>query len=154
MLTKVKIFFEQHFSVAAESADKEHDLRLAAATLCVEVMRADYEVQPEELESALSSLRESFNLTAEEAKELLDLAESSADQASSLHPFTSLINAEYSLQQKTDVVEMLWRVAFSDQEKDKYEEHVVRKVAELLYLPHQNFIQARHRAEAAILSQD
>jgi len=151
MLTKVKIFFDQHFSGVTEPADKEHDLRLAAATLCVEVMRADYEVQSEEIETALSSLRESFDLTAEEAEELLDLAESSADQAFSLHPFTSLINAEYSLQQKTEVVEMLWRVALSDQEKDKYEEHMVRKVAELLYVPHKDFIQARHRAEAMIL---
>ncbi len=153
MLSKVKTFLSQHFPGESESNDTEHELRLAAATLCVEVMRADYEVVPRELESTLLSLRTLFNLTADEAKELLDLAQSSADQASSLHPFTSLINAEYSLAQKTAIVEMLWRVAFADKEKDKYEEHVVRKVAELLYLPHQNFIQARHRAEAEVLHQ-
>ena len=153
MLSKVKTFLSQHFAGEAESKDTEHELRLAAATLCVEVMRADYEVRPQELESTLSSLRKLFDLTVGEAKELLDLAQSSADHASSLHPFTSLINAEYSLAQKTAVVEMLWRVAFADQDKDKYEEHVARKVAELLYLPHQEFIQARHRAEADTLSQ-
>ncbi|MBN4069177.1 TerB family tellurite resistance protein [Beggiatoa alba] len=151
MLSKVKAFFNQRLSVDVESTDKSHELRLAAATLCIEVMRADYQVNPEELKATLLSLQDIFYLTAGEAKELLDLAEISADEATSLHPFTSLINAEYSLQQKIDVVEMLWRVTFSDNDKDKYEEHLVRQVADLLYVPHQNFIQARHRAEAAML---
>ncbi|MBL4851291.1 MAG: TerB family tellurite resistance protein [Gammaproteobacteria bacterium] len=152
MLSKVKTFFNQHFSVVVEATiDKEHERRLAAATLCVEVMRADYQVNSEELKSILLSLQDSFDLTAEEAKELLGLAEVSADEATSLYPFTRLINAEYSLPQKIDVVEMLWRVALSDNDKDKYEEHLVRQVADLLYVPHQDFIQARHRAEAAML---
>jgi len=150
MLSKVKTFFNQHFSVASDSVDKEHELRLAAATLCVEVMRADYEIASEELKSILMSLQATFQLTVDEAKELLGLAETLADEASSLHPFTSLINAEYTLQKKVEVVEMLWRVALSDSDKDKYEEKVVRQVAELLYVPHRDFVQARHRAEAAI----
>lgn len=150
MLSKVKTFFNQHFAVETELVDSQHELRLAAATLCVEVMRADYEVDEEETKVILLSLQEEFDLTALEAKELFDMAETSADEASSLHPFTSLINSEYTLQQKIDVIEMLWRVVFSDGDKDKYEEHVVRQVAELLYVPHKDFIQARHRAEAAL----
>lgn len=148
MLNKVKGFFKQHLSENDDTLDKEHELRLAAATLCVEVMRADYQVEDAELQSILSSLQRHFELEESEAKELLALAESEADNAASLHPFTSLINAEYSLEEKIDVVEILWRVALADEDKDKYEEHLVRKVSELLYVPHSDFIQARHRAEA------
>ena len=147
MLSKVKGFFNQHLSGKEDSPNKAHKLRLAAATLCVEVMRADYRVEESELQSILTSLRRHFSLGEDEAKELLLLAESEADSMASLHPFTSLIKAEYSLQEKIEVVEMLWRVALADQDKDKYEEHLVRKVAELLYVPHSGFIQARHRAE-------
>ena len=147
MLNKVKTFFNQHFSAETELKNNQHELRLAAATLCVEVMRADYEVDAEEAKVILSSLQKSFDLTVDEAKELFDMAETAADEASSLHPFTSLINSEYTLQQKIDVIEMLWRVVFSDGNKDKYEEHVVRQVAKLLYIPHKDFVQAWHRVE-------
>ncbi len=149
MLSKVKGFFKQHLAETSDSMDKSHEIRLAAATLCVEVMRADYQVEESELQSILSSLRRHFDLDESEARDLLALAEAEADTAASLHPFTSLINAEYSLHEKIEVVEMLWRVALADQDKDKYEEHLVRKVAELLYVPHSDFIQARHRAEGS-----
>lgn len=149
MLSKLKAFFEQHVTDAADQSDKTHALRLAAAALCVEVMRADYEIKPSERQLIQSSLQQSFDLDEVEARELISLAESEVDSAACLHPFTSMINAEYSLQQKVELIEILWRVALVDDNKDKYEEHLVRKVAELLYVPHSEFVQARHRAETS-----
>lgn len=149
MFSRVKAFFQTHFGAAEQDEQgKAHELRLAAATLCVEVMRADYAIEEAELREAIALFRAAFALDETEARDLLLLAEDSANDAASLHPFTSLLNAEYSLEQKISVVEMLWRIVLADNDKDKYEEHLVRKVAELLYLPHTAFIQARHRAEA------
>ncbi len=147
MLNKVKAFFSSQLSGSDEVIDATHERQLAAATLCVEVMRADYQVDQSEIASVLLSLRQQFGLNEQEAKDLLALAESKADGAASLHPFTSLINAEYTLEEKIELVEILWRVVLADNEKDKYEEHLVRKIAELLYVPHTAFVQARHRAE-------
>jgi uncharacterized tellurite resistance protein B-like protein len=41
------------------------------------------------------------------------------------------------------LVENMWRVAFSDQKLDKYEEALIRKVADLIYVSHQDFIKTK-----------
>ena len=56
------------------------------------------------------------------------------------------INKHYSREQKTELLEQLWRVAFADGKLDKYEEHLVRKLAELLHVPHTRFVATKHRA--------
>ena len=91
---------------------------------------------------------EKFGLSEEETRKLVQLAELEADRATSYYEFTSLINNTFTLDKKIKVVEMMWCVAFADNEMEKYEEHFVRKIAELLYVPHQDFIAAKLRAQA------
>ena len=86
-----------------------------------------------------------MQLTSEESEELLNLAAQQVDNAACLHEFTSLINQSFSKKKKTLIVEMLWRAALADRELNKYEEHLVRKVADLLHVSHKDFIRAKHR---------
>ena len=150
MLTLIQKFFQNHIEAVATEPSveaKDHAYRLATAALLIEMSRADVEVKSDEEHAIVQAIKQAFDLTDEDARELIELAATAADQATSLFEFTRLINANFNDQQKEHIVELLWRVAFADGELDKYEEHLVRKVADLIYVPHQRFIRAKHRAK-------
>jgi uncharacterized tellurite resistance protein B-like protein len=145
----IQRFFERYIKVEAESPDRhEHALQLATAALLVEMTRADSDVGRAEVETVLRELATVFTLTPEETRELADLAQREVDHSTSLYQFTSLINRHFSPESKSEVIEMMWRVALADGKLDKYEEYLVRKVADLLYVPHRDFIKAKHRVQA------
>jgi uncharacterized tellurite resistance protein B-like protein len=149
MLRAIKKFFDNYLSSEAEPAkrDQEHAARLASAALLIEISRADDEIREQELNAIVRALRSKFGLSPEETEALIKLAEEEATQATSYYEFTSLINREFSYERKVYLVELLWSVAVADQELEKYEEHAVRKLAELLYVSHTDFIAAKHRAQ-------
>lgn len=122
------------------------DLRLAAAVLMVEVGLADSAIDGAERVVMEHTLRESFKLSPEEAGAIIRLAEQEADHAVSLQEFTSLLNKSLNTGEKRQLVEILWRVAFADKVVDKYEEYNIRKIADLLYVTHRDYIRAKHLA--------
>jgi len=149
MLQAIKQFFEQHIAIAdsgSNAISKEHSLQLATAALLFEMMRMDEEIHEQEQSLLKSLISQKFTLTDEETEQLIQLAEQEAKQAIDYHSFTSLINAHFSAKEKIDIVEHLWQVAYADGHIDKYEDHLVRKIAELIYVPHSAFIAAKHRA--------
>ena len=99
------------------------------------------------LAAPLELLEAQFALTGPELDALLEEAEADADRLVSLQHITRLLNEHYDHAMKVRVVEMMWQMVFADGDKDHYEEHLIRQVAELLYLSHGEFIQARHKAE-------
>ena len=129
--------------------DMQHALRVATAVLLVEVARADFIVQPEEQAQLRRLLEREFELSGEELDALMEEAEADADRLVSLQHVTRLINEHYDHPMKVRIVEMMWRLVYADGNKDHYEEHLIRQVAELLYVSHPEFIQARHKAEEA-----
>ncbi len=151
MLKAIQDFFREHIDPGAGGgtpAGDEHAVTLATVALLVEMTQADFDVAEVEQAEVVDSVRRLFELPDEEMDALLELAEQEVREGVSLHQFTSLINSAFDRGQKIRVVEMMWRVAYADGRVDKYEEHLVRKVADLLYVPHSAFIQARHRVEA------
>lgn len=147
MLQAIRDFVERQILVpaSAQSHDPEHSLRLATAALLVEMARQDEVVYKREREAAATALRDHFGLTMEEVTTLYALAEAEANEAIDYYQFTTLLKERLSYEQKEQVVELLWRVAAADGHIDRYEEHMVRRIAELLYLPHSSFIRAKHR---------
>ena len=127
--------------------DLEHSLQVATAVLLVEVTRADFIVQAEERARLRQLLEQQFSLPGDQLDALLDEAESRADRLVSIQHITRLLNEHYDHPTKVRIVEMMWQLVYADGEKDRYEEHLIRQVAELLYLSHSEFIQARLRAE-------
>jgi len=125
--------------------DRDHGLRLATATLLVEIVRADYEEELVEGEAVFVQLREFFSLSEEETALLIQEAEREADHAVSLQEFTRALHEQLSIGEKHSVIEMLWRVALADSKLDKHEDSLIRKVAELLYVPHNDLIRIRNR---------
>lgn len=150
MLRVIQRFFDTHIAELCRDPDpreREHGHRLAAAALLIEMTRADHEVKAIEREAVERAIDKAFGLPGEETRELVALAELEADQATSLYEFTQLINQHFADADKAHMVELLWEVAYADGELDKYEEHLVRKVADLIHVPHRTFIRAKHRAK-------
>ena len=150
----MKILIEMLFrSVEVETTevDRERLLQIATATLLLEVINADFEVQQSEMDKLQDLLGSQFQLGSEELAQLLVEAKLEADHMVSLQHITRQLNEQFSEQEKTRVIEMMWEMVFADGNLDHYEEHLIRQVAELLYLPHSAFIKARHKAEPPVM---
>jgi uncharacterized tellurite resistance protein B-like protein len=148
MILKIQRFFEQHLLVRPQdsAADPGRALQIACAALLIEMTRADHKITDVEVESLKRILRQHFSLQAGEEDKLIELAEQERDNATDYYQFTSLINQHYSQQQKRQLVTRLWQLANADDHIDKFEEHLVRKLADLLHVPHAAFIRSKLKA--------
>jgi uncharacterized tellurite resistance protein B-like protein len=149
MLNAIREFFERHVDAPAARGDERHTIEVATAALLVEVVRLDHEVGPAERNAVLRAVHAKFGLSGEEAATLVRLAEEEARQATDYYQFTSLINRRFTPEQKERVIEHMWRVAYADAELSAYEQHTIRKIADLLYVPHSAYIAAKLRARDA-----
>lgn len=129
----------------ASAGDREHSLRVATALLLVEVARADFNDDLTEIDTVFELLRRHFDLTEAETRLLVEEARREADHAVELQAFTRRLHQAVDTAEKERIVEMLWRVALADRHLDKHEDHLVRRVAELLYVPHRDVIRIRNR---------
>jgi uncharacterized tellurite resistance protein B-like protein len=147
MLTKLQKFFDLYLNkdIKAE-IPLQRRLQMASAALMVEMLHVDEQVTTEEDEKLRLLLEQRFNLDSSEIESLIDLAHNEKHEATDYYQFTSLLNEHYSQQQKIDLVEDLWQLAYADHELDKYEEHLLRRLAELLHVPHQDYIRTKHKA--------
>jgi uncharacterized tellurite resistance protein B-like protein len=128
--------------------DHEQAVRTATVALLVEVARADFGVEDAEREMILRIIKRHYAVTEQQARQIADEAESHADDATCLHPLTRLITSQCSLDERVEIVRLLWEVSFADGHVDKHEEHLIRKVADLLYVPHNRFIKAKLEGDA------
>lgn len=150
MLRKLTALFDTAFARDnADPATREHALRVATALLLIEVGRADYADDLAEGATMLASLKQFFALDDAAAALLLEEARSTADRAVELQQFTRRLHEQLSAAEKLRVVEMLWQVALADSRLDKHEDHLVRRIAELMYVSHSDLIRIRNRVRGA-----
>lgn len=146
MLNKIRDFFTTELA-REENESLSHDqCQLATAALLIEVASADRNFDPQELEALKKVLARKFELDDQQLEELTALAQSEKEQATSLYQFTQLINQECRPDEKYYLMKAMWEVAYADGNLDKYEEHLIRKVADLIYVPHNEFIRAKLEA--------
>jgi uncharacterized tellurite resistance protein B-like protein len=147
MLSKLTTLFDRAFAATPgdDSAARAQGLRVATALLLIEVARADYADNLAENDTMLAGLRQFFALDEDETALLLAEASRTADHAVELQQFTRRLHEQLSHAEKLRVVEMLWQVALADLKLDKLEDYTVRKIAELLYVPHSDLIRIRNR---------
>ena len=144
LLQKLKELLGRESTTVSEVEHRA--LELACAALMFEVARADFSVETIEQDAVTSLLTEQFNLSADEVFTITEAAVEQADAATCLFEFTRTLNELASAEQKRDLLAMMWRVAMADDALSRYEEHVIRKVADLLYVPHGDFIAAKQSA--------
>ncbi len=146
MLRKLRRFYDTYLSNDnAAAQDPEQVTRLATAALLMEMARMDENIAPNERRRVTQVLQSFFQLSTQESAALQELAEQTAQEASSYHEFTAQLNKHFSQERKIKVIEYLWEVAYADDQLDKYEEHFVRKIADLLHVAHKDFIATKHR---------
>jgi uncharacterized tellurite resistance protein B-like protein len=131
----------------SDEAEDGEGFKLAVAALMVEVLRADHETDEAERRQVVESIGRQLGLGESDGRELLELAERRVDASHDLYQFTSQVNRVCNETEKLRLVEQLWRVASADSVIHKYEEHLIRRIADLLHVPHRAFIVAKLRAE-------
>jgi uncharacterized tellurite resistance protein B-like protein len=130
-------------------AQERRQLELAVAVLLHEARRADYAEDGEESGVAEAALVDIFGLERAEAAALLVEGRAKAESLTSLYAPLSVVKREFSLAERVRLIEHLWRVAFTDRNLHYYEDHYVRKIAHLLYVPNTDSMLARNRARGS-----
>ena len=151
MIEQIRQFFKANLVIDAGNSTPRDDrtLKLTTAALLIEVSLADFDMGPEEKASIINTLRSTFGLSALELDSLVKMAEQDVQQSTSLYQFTRLVNDFYDYEQKLSLISSMWQVAYADDNIDRYEEHLIRKVAELIYVTHPDFIRLKQTARAA-----
>jgi uncharacterized tellurite resistance protein B-like protein len=149
MWAKLKTLFEDINPDEGLRSDEDKK-RLASAALLVEVATIDDNFDQFEMHVLQKHLVEQYDLSAEFAQELCEHATNEHRKATSLFEFTSLINKHCTHDDKFDLVKAMWAVAFADGNIDKYEEYIIRRAAELIYVSHGDFVRAKHLARESI----
>ena len=151
MLNSIRQFFENKLVNKEEEPTSSSIAKtdLACAALLIEVINSDHKLEEQETQAFFSVLQNNLNIPGEDIDELVELAENQAKEATSLYEFTSLINSDYDYSQKVGLIENMWRIAFSDNNLDKYEDHLIRKISDLIYVSHSDFIRAKLKVRDA-----
>ncbi|MEO0443976.1 MAG: TerB family tellurite resistance protein [Pseudomonadota bacterium] len=121
----------------------ENQLHLATAALLVEVASIDRQFDPQEWASLHRLLKQECQLNDDDAKSLIEEAQQASGKATSLYEFTQHINQLCDYDQKLSLVKGLWKIAYADGNLDKYEEHIIRRIADLIHVSHRDFIQEK-----------
>lgn len=141
MITNIQEWFKNNLDV--DNSDTQHTIELATAVLLYEVMRADNVFKQREQDSYRIQLEKHFTLSETELETLCQLSHSEADSATDYQQFTRVINKIYDDKEKRAVLDSLWSVAYADHELSPDEDYTIRKIADLLYIPHSQFIQSK-----------
>ncbi|WP_428036259.1 TerB family tellurite resistance protein [Amphritea sp.] len=150
MMTKLKSFLDTFLPPESSThSDPKALISLASAALMVEVLLSDYERKPEEKQTLLALLKSSFSLDQSTAEQLLKQAEKAQYEATDYFRFTSQINDLCTPEEKIALIQNLWQVAYADGELHYYEEHVIRRIADLIYVSHTEFITTKLKVTEA-----
>lgn len=145
MLESLKRFFNRSKVEISQNSQPaaEHDVRVATCALFVEMARIDEKFTQAEVDTILSILKEKYGLTREHADALLAEADKELAESVDLWQFARLINENYSLDEKIEIIETLWQMVFVDGKMDRYEHYLMNKLKNLLRLSHDQLIDAK-----------
>ena len=142
MLSKISAFFQSLGEVDTQNTNNI-SLEIACSVLLCEVMLADGVLDDTEQRKLNDIIASQFQLTNDEVSEIIEHAILLCENAIDFYQFTAKINEHYNLEQRIKMLELLWQVAYADGELASIEEHIIRKIADLLHLRHSEYIQAK-----------
>ncbi|TET67325.1 MAG: TerB family tellurite resistance protein [Candidatus Aminicenantes bacterium] len=127
----------------SQERDEFERIQVATCALLLEVAKSDYEFSSIEKTTIEAILKKDFQISTETIEELMEIAKRRREESIDLWEFTHLINENYSKEEKIKVVEAAWKVIYADKKLDRYEDHLVHKLARLLRLRHSDLIEAK-----------
>ena len=123
--------------------EKISSLDKACSALLIEVAYADKVFDESEINSLKESLKETYNIEEEIINELISDAKKTVDESTSLYEYTRVVNDEFDYSDKLELLSRIWKLAFADGNLDKYEEHLIRKISDLIHISHSDFIKIK-----------
>lgn len=141
MLEAIQQFFQR--TLVTSDEEEGPTLELATAALLCEVIRADYHNDQRELDALRSMLLRQFSIDEAAVDELMTIARQEVEHAVDHYQFVSLIKDSYSYAQRAELIRLMWQLAYADGELSPLEEHRIRRLADLLYVRHSDFIRAK-----------
>ena len=145
MLEKIKSLFFKTSEEKIAEVQVTQTIDKTCASLIIEVALADKVFDESEINLLKNMLLETYSLKLDDANELIANAKKTVNESTSLDGYTREVNDNFDYQSKLDLLDQLWRMAFADGNIDKYEEHVVRKISDLIHISHNDFIQSKLR---------
>jgi uncharacterized tellurite resistance protein B-like protein len=145
MLDIVKRFFSNATAEVSKDANQktEHDLSVATCALFLEMGRIDETFTQEEMDTVLTILKQKYGLSQEHADALVAEADKELAESVDLWRFARLINENYTIDEKIEIIEILWQMVYVDGKMDKYEHYLMNKLKNLLRLSHDQLIDAK-----------
>jgi len=119
------------------------DVHLAACAVFLEMARIDNEFDEREQELILNVFHKEYGLPTEDVIELKKASGDELKKASGHWTFTNVINQNYSNEEKSRLVELLWQLVYADGRMDEHENYFMHKLAKLLRLTHRDLIDAK-----------
>ncbi|MGV2872977.1 tellurite resistance TerB family protein [Colwellia sp. E150_009] len=147
MLNRITDFLNNLLHTENTQTENTISIEIACAVLLCEVMRADHVFTENEQDKLSAILTKQFNLTEQEVTTTLEQAFQLSENANDFYQFTSKLNQHYTLDDRINIVTLLWQVAYADGELASIEEHIIRKIADLLHLRHSEYIATKIAAE-------
>ena len=151
MINTIRKFFKSNENSKSDNLEGNQD-ELTYASLLIEVIKSDDHFDQRENDELLNILGTKLSIDEKALGELSELAQKKSDESTSLYEFTREINDKYQYEEKVQLIEDLWRIAYSDERIDKYEDYVIRKVADLIYVTHSDFIKSKLKVKNSISS--
>lgn len=140
---KEKFLKRDKIESESQVEDEYERIQVATCALLLEVAKSDDEFTSIEKATIEAVMKKKFQISSEAIKELMEIAKKRREECVDLFEFTHLINKNYSTEEKMKVVEAAWKVIYSDDKLDMYEDHLVHRLAKLLRLDHEELIEAK-----------
>ena len=123
--------------------EKISSLDKACSALLIEVAYADKVFDESEINSLRESLKETYDIDEQIIDELISEAKKTVDESTSLYEYTRVVNDEFNYSDKLELLSRIWKLAFADGNLDKYEDHLIRKISDLIHISHSDFIKIK-----------
>jgi uncharacterized tellurite resistance protein B-like protein len=135
---------------ASEKENDRDELGMTLAVLMLEVAKSDFDESDYEIQTMATWLEsQDLGLNQRGIIQLLESAREEQARSAGLFEYTRRACERMSMEERVQLVEQLWRIAYADGIIDKYEEAAIRKASELLYVAHSDFIRAKLSAQAS-----
>jgi uncharacterized tellurite resistance protein B-like protein len=131
---------------APQQSHSAQSIRVAVCALCVEIARIDHTFSRQELETLIGILTDKYDLSPEHAHALIAQADKELEASVDLWQFARAINENFSIDEKIDIMEILWRIVYVDGKMEPNEHYLMNKLSNLLRLSHKQMIDAKLRA--------
>jgi len=132
-----------------EAGVKKHnfEMDLIACVLAYEVARADGDISEDELSSLLKEIKKITADVDKNPDEIFDLIKNHSENSVSFHEFISDINKDFAREDKLELINYLWDVAYADNVLNINEERLIRRIANLINLKDLDVLRLKDKAK-------